>query len=139
MVQIQIDYLGDLRCELTHVPSGAKIITDAPKDNEGKGESFSPTDLVAAALGSCMVTLMGIMARKHQIDLSGLKVLVEKEMVSDPDRRIGTLTVRLNFPRNYSPKEKTMLERAALACPVHKSINHDIQTPIQFIYPDSTV
>lgn len=135
MVEIKIEYLGDLRCKLTHGSSGTQIITDAPRDNQGKGESFSPTDLCAAALGSCMITVMGILAKRHHIDLSGLKGRVEKEMVNDPERRIGKLTVTLNFSRNYSEKEKTLLERAAMACPVHKSIGHDVEIPVQFIYP----
>ncbi|MBI4971463.1 MAG: OsmC family protein [Candidatus Omnitrophica bacterium] len=120
---------------MTHGPSGTQLVTDAPKDNQGKGESFSPTDLVASALGSCMITIMGIMARQHNIDLSGLKCRVEKEMVSAPERRIGKLTVALNFAKKYSEKEKTMLERAALTCPVHKSINHEVEIPVTFNYP----
>lgn len=135
MVEVTVEYLGDLRCKLKHGPSGAEIVTDAPKDNEGKGESFSPTDLMAAALGSCMITIMGIIARRHQIDLSGLKARIEKEMVADPDRRIGKLTVTMNFARDYSPKEKTLIERAAMTCPVHKSIGHNVEIPIQFNYP----
>jgi len=136
MVEVQIEYLGDLRCKLKHGPSGTEIVTDAPKDNEGKGESFSPTDLVAAALGSCMITIMGIIARRHHIDLSGLKARVEKEMVSDPERRIGKLAITINFSRNYSEKERTLLERAAMTCPVHRSIGHSIDIPVRFHYPD---
>ena len=93
MVAINIVYQGQLHCEATHAPSGATLETDAPKDNHGKGESFSPTDLVATALGSCMLTVMGITARMLDIDLTGARVQVEKEMVASPIRRIGKLTV----------------------------------------------
>jgi len=134
MVEIKLEYLGDLRCKLTHGPSGTELITDAPKDNQGKGESFSPTDMVAGSLGACMMTIMGIMSRQHHIDLSGLKCRVEKEMVSEPERRIGKLTVTFDFARNYSDKEKLMLERAAMSCPVHKSINHEVEMPVKFNY-----
>ena len=136
MVEIKIYYQGDLRTKAVHGPSGKELFTDAPKDNQGKGESFSPTDLVATALGSCMMTIMGIVARNYKIDLSGLTCSVTKEMVSEPERRIGKLTVTMKFARNYSEKEKTMLERAAMTCPVHKSISHDIEMPVKFVYPE---
>ncbi len=135
MVEIRIDYLGDLRTKAVHGPSGKELLTDAPKDNQGKGESFSPTDLVATALGSCMMTIMGIVAWNHKIDLSGLTCKVTKEMASEPDRRIGKLTVTMKFSRSYSEKEKTLLERAAMTCPVHKSISHDVEMPVKFEYP----
>src|SRR5436309_13566194 len=98
MVKISIDYLGDLHCVATHGPSGAVLETDAPKDNEGRGESFSPTDLVATALGSCMLTVMGIVARRHGWPLEGARAKVEKHMVSEPVRRIGKLPVRIDMP-----------------------------------------
>lgn len=136
MVKIGIVYEGGLRSVLTHGPSGDVIKTDAPKDNHGKGEAFSPTDLVAAALGSCMLTVMGIAADKHGIDLKGSKLEVSKEMVADPIRRIGTIGVVLRMAPGIPADKRAMLEHAAHTCPVHKSLNPNIQTPVQFIYPD---
>ena len=104
MVQIQLTYEGDLRCRATHAPSGASVVTDAPVDNQGKGESFSPTDLVATALGTCMVTIMGIQAEKHGWDLRGTTVLVDKAMVASPERRIGSLTVVIRVPGDHDER-----------------------------------
>src|SRR5271168_3260654 len=98
MVEIAIVYKGELRCVATHQPSNTALMTDAPKDNHGKGESFSPTDLVATALGTCMLTIMGIAAQTMQVDLTGTKVVVHKEMVAQPTRRIGKLTVKIDVP-----------------------------------------
>src|SRR5579862_8805022 len=98
MVQIDIEYQGDLRNDAVHQPSGTHLKTDAPKDNMGKGESFSPTDLVATALGTCMMTLMGIAARSMNVNLSGTRVTVQKEMVATPMRRIGKLGVKISVP-----------------------------------------
>jgi putative redox protein len=128
-------YEGQLRCMLIHEPSGSVIHTDAPKDNMGRGEAFSPTDLVAAALGSCMLTVMGIAAARHNIDLKGTTVDVSKEMVTSPVRRIGSITVTLHMAPGIPQDKRTMLEAAAHSCPVHKSLHPDVQTPIQFIYP----
>jgi putative redox protein len=132
MVEIQIAYKGDLRCVATHVQSGTTLVTDAPLDNMGRGESFSPTDLVATALGACMMTIMGIAARKHEIDLSGTTVRVLKEMVSAPERRVGTLTVEFTIPAAATPQQRIALERAAMACPVHRSISAEVQMPVTF-------
>ena len=132
MVKIDIVYEGDLRCRLKHGPSGDQIKTDAPIDNMGKGEAFSPTDLVAAALGSCMLTVMGIAARKHNINLNGSVAEVQKEMVTAPVRRIEKLSVVLNMAPGISLDKRAMLERAALNCPVHKSLNPDVEIPIVF-------
>ena len=137
MVKMKIVYEGQLRCVLTHEPSGSVIHTDAPKDNMGQGEAFSPTDLVAAALGSCMLTIMGIVAGRHHIDLKGTTVEVTKEMVSVPVRRIGGITVIFHMPSGIPQDKRAMLEAAAHSCPVHKSLHPDVQTPIQFIYPPS--
>jgi len=134
MVKMKILYEGQLHCSLTHEPSGSVISTDAPKDNMGKGEAFSPTDLVAAALGSCMLTVMGIVAAKHSIDLKGTTVEVSKEMVTAPVRRIGKITVTLHIAPGIPQDKRAMLEAAAHSCPVHKSLHPDVQTPIQFIY-----
>lgn len=131
MVDISIVYQGELRCTAEH-PSGAVLTTDAPKDNHGKGESFSPTDLVATALGSCMLTIMGIAARKMQLDITGTKVSVTKEMVVQPIRRIGKLNTVITVPHPVSDEQKTQLEKAALTCPVHQSLHPDIALPITF-------
>lgn len=133
MVAINILYQGELRCEAMHGPSGTIIHTDAPKDNHGKGESFSPTDLVATALGSCMLTVMGIAARTLEVDLNGATVHVIKEM-TPPPRRIGQLTVMLHLPAGVSEQHRKALEEAALKCPVHKSLHPDVATPIEFIW-----
>lgn len=137
-VQIDLMYTGELRCQATHAPSKAMLYTDAPVDNHGKGESFSPTDLVATALGSCMLTLVGIVAARHRLDLVGTTVQVVKEMLQQPVRRIGSLTVTMTVPQAkaalLSAEDRQRLEQAALHCPVHKSLHPDIQTPIQFIY-----
>jgi putative redox protein len=134
MVAIQLEYQGNLHCKAVHSPSGAELTTDAPKDNQGRGESFSPTDLVAAALGSCMVTLMGIMARTLNIDIAGATATVEKEMTTAPPRRIQRLTVRIHVPRDLSSENREKLERAARTCPVHESLHPDIEIPIKFTW-----
>lgn len=132
MVAIKIEYQGQLHCKAEHTPSGAVLETDAPKDNNGKGESFSPTDLVATALGSCMLTVMGIAARTLNVDLGGSNVTVNKEMAQAPLRRIKKLTVQLNLPTNVSEENRKKLENAALTCPVHKSLHPEIEMPIEF-------
>jgi putative redox protein len=135
VVRVDIAYRGELRCEARHAPSGAVVITDAPADNHGKGESFSPTDLVATALGSCMLTIMGIVAARHSIDLRGTTVTVEKHMVADPVRRIGRLPVRIEVKTPVTAEQKKLLETAALTCPVHKSLHPDIDKPVEFVFP----
>lgn len=123
----KITYLGGLRTEAEHLKSGTKIVTDAPTDNNGKGEAFSPTDLVATALGSCMLTIMGISARNHEIDMDGAEITINKIMVSDP-RRIGTIEVVITMPANdYSKKDRKILEAAAHGCPVGSSIKDGIE------------
>ena len=134
MVQINIAYQGELRCEAEHAPSGTKIYTDAPVDNNGKGESFSPTDLVATGLGACMLTVMGIAAERLKLDLSGAKVTVVKEMATSPVRRIGKLTVVITIPNRFDASTKEKLEKFAHTCPVHKSLHPDVVTPIKFIW-----
>jgi putative redox protein len=134
MDAIQLEYQGDLHCKAVHGPSGAELMTDAPKDNQGRGEAFSPTDLVATALGSCMLTLMGMMARTLNIDIAGATATVEKEMTTAPPRRIQRLTVRIHVPRDLSLEQREKLERAAHTCPVHKSLHPDIETPIEFTW-----
>jgi putative redox protein len=134
MVAIQFEYQGDLHCKAVHTPSGTELATDAPLDNQGRGESFSPTDLVATALGGCMLTVMGIMARTLNLDIAGTTATVEKEMTSAPPRRIASLTVKIRVPQSISPENRLKLERAAHTCPVHKSLHPDIQTPIEFTW-----
>jgi putative redox protein len=132
MVEIQIAYQGKLRCSATHVDSGATLLTDAPKDNMGNGQSFSPTDLVATALGTCMLTVMGIAAQRMEIDLIGTTVKVTKEMVLAPIRRIGRLSVTFQMPRGLTPDQRKKLEDAAMTCPVHKSLRPEVEIPVSF-------
>ncbi|TCK82719.1 OsmC family protein [Albibacterium bauzanense] len=133
MATIRNEYLGELRTRATHLKSGNSIITDAPVDNQGKGEAFSPSDLVATALGSCMLTLMGIAARTHEIEIEGTKLETTKVMGTDP-RRIVRLDVSFTFPagKSYSDKEKAILEKAAVTCPVYYSLDPAIEKDIQF-------
>jgi uncharacterized OsmC-like protein len=134
-VNISGRYSGDLKVELTHEPSGAQIKTVAPVDNQGDGSTFSPTDLVASTFGACMMTLIGIAAKKHDINLDGLRFSLEKHMASDP-RRIGSLPIQIHMPAGLSPENRKKLERAALTCPVHKSLPDELERKIEFIYPD---
>ncbi|WP_298301805.1 OsmC family protein [Hydrotalea sp.] len=129
-------YKGNLRTELTHLQSGTLIENDAPTDNQGKGERFSPTDLVATALGSCMITTMGIKANTMNIDLTGTKAEVTKIMKSDP-RRIGKIITHILFPHSLhhlEEKQKQILENTARTCPVAKSLHSDLETDIQFTW-----
>ena len=132
MVTITMNYQGDLRTQATHGPSRTQLITDAPVDNQGKGASFSPTDLVATALGTCMLTTMGIVAQRHGWKLEGSSATVEKHMVADPERRIGKLTVHIRLPGGFGEKERTILERTAFTCPVHKSLGDKVEIPVTF-------
>jgi len=134
MVRIQSEYQGDLHCTSVHTPSKTELATDAPVDNQGRGESFSPTDLTATSLGTCMLTTMGILARSLDVDLSGATATVEKEMSSTPPRRISRLTVSIRIPVKPSPENQQRLENAAHTCPVKRSIHPDIETPIEFVW-----
>lgn len=134
MVKISTTYEGGLRCEATHGPSGTTLLTDAPVDNHGKGESFSPTDLVATALGACMMTIMGIVAERHAIDLVAMRVETVKEMTQAPPRRIASLRTRLMIPLPPDHPQRSLLEQAALTCPVHKSLHPDIDAAIEFVW-----
>ena len=134
MITSQITYLGDLRTESTHMASHNKITTDAPVDNHGKGEAFSPTDLMSNALGCCMLTIMGIAANTHHIQLTGTKVNITKIMQSNP-RRVAEIKVDFIFPpNNYSDKDKHILEQAAKTCPVALSLHPDLLQTITFSY-----
>jgi len=129
----QIKYEGNLRTVAEHLQSGTEIETDAPVDNQGKGERFSPTDLVATALGSCMMTIMGIKARDLNINLEGTKIDITKIMAANP-RRIGEIKVVIKFAENVQADEKqrTILERAAMTCPVFESLNSDMKKDVEF-------
>ena len=131
----QIIYKSDLRTEAIHIQSGTQIETDAPTDNQGKGERFSPTDLVVVALGTCMVTTMGIKARSMNLALDGTRVEVTKIMVPDP-RRIGKIIATVNFPAGITdnPQHRDLLERTARTCPVERSLHPDIELNMQFIW-----
>ncbi len=134
MVQIDVTYQGGLRCEAVHGPSGQKLVTDAPVDNHGKGETFSPTDLVATALGTCISTIMGIVAEREKINLSGLQMTVQKEMSAEPPRRIARLITRIVMPKGLTDQQKAKLEKAAHTCPVHQTLQGKVDMPIEFIY-----
>jgi putative redox protein len=135
-VEINVGYTGQLRCQAIHGPSGETLNTDAPTDNGGKGESFSPTDLVATALGTCVMTILGLVAERHNIDLDGTQIQVTKEMITEPVRRIGGLRTVVTIPVNAVTDEdlRTRLEAAARKCPVHQSLHPDIDAPIDFFY-----
>ena len=137
MVEITVEYQGALRCQAVHQPSGREITTDAPVDNHGKGESFSPTDLLATALASCISTIMGIYADRHEdLNLNGLKIKIEKHMSTESPRRIAKLPMTINFPRCISEKHRSALEEIVQHCPVHRSLDPNIQTPVVFFYAD---
>lgn len=135
MTKIQTVYLGSLRTEAEHLQSGNKLTTDAPLDNNGKGEFFSPTDLLATALGSCMLTIMGISAKAYGFNLDGTTIETEKIMGTDP-RRVVELKLTINFPanNNYTPQQKRVIESAAKTCPVANSLHPDIKKNITFNY-----
>lgn len=121
-------YQGSLRTVMTHLQSGTQVETDAPKDNHGLGEKFSPTDLVASALGACMLSIIGIAGKTHDIDIDGARVEVEKIMVADPQRRIGEIKIAFYFPKEktYSEKQQKIIEHAAMTCPVFLSLHEDV-------------
>ncbi|MEY4501329.1 MAG: hypothetical protein RIS52_1219 [Pseudomonadota bacterium] len=132
MVETIITYQGHLHCEAVHGPSGSHLGTDAPLDNNGKGETFSPTDLVGAALGSCILTVMGLVARDHKFDMEGATARVEKAMASTGVRRIARLAVSIKIPVDPGDALRKRLENAAHSCPVHKSLHPDIEAPLSF-------
>ena len=131
MATIETIYLGDLRTEATHVQSGTKILTDAPVDNQGKGEAFSPTDMLSSSLASCMLTIMGIKAKSSGIDMDGTTCSVTKIMAADP-RRVAEIQVAFKFPKQYTEKEQQLLERSALTCPVYYSLSENLKKTIHF-------
>ncbi len=128
----RIVYEGDLRTRMTHLYSGSEVITDAPLDNHGLAQAFSPTDMVATALGSCMLTVMGIKAREKDIDLKGTEVEITKVMAADP-RRIAAIQARFRFPaRHFSEKDRKILEHTARTCPVALSLHPELKKEISF-------
>ena len=133
-VSFTTTYLGDLRTQITHGPSGTVIETDAPADNHGKGERFSPTDLITASLGSCMLTIMGIVAKRDGIDISGTSVAVEKHMTTELPRRIAKIVVAFAMPGSVVVDHRSKLERAAHTCPVALSLHPEIQQVVTFAW-----
>jgi len=136
MVEINIDYDGKLKCTAHHGPSGTTLVTVPPKDNMGDGSSFSPTDLLATALGTCIITTMAIAAQKHGIELTGATVHVEKHMSTTPPRRIAKLPVTVTITQPIALEMRPRLEAAASGCPVHKTISHETEMPITFRWAD---
>jgi putative redox protein len=130
MVKVSIEYQGELHCRAQHEPSGATLETDAPADNHGKGEAFSPTDLVGTALGTCMATIMGIYADGKGISLKGMRLEVTKEMTRSAPRRIERLATDIWLPAGLA--RNAALEQAALTCPVHRSLGADVEKPVNF-------
>jgi putative redox protein len=134
MVEIQLSYEGNLHCRAVHQPSGAVIGTDAPLDNNGLGQAFSPTDLLATALGSCMATVIGILAKRKEIAVEGMTVTVRKFMSDDQPRRITRLELDLNIPLPGTHPERKLIESAARGCPVHHSIHPEIEVVMNWFW-----
>ena len=134
MVNVEIEYTGELRCNAKHGPSGSELATDAPTDNKGKGAAFSPTDLVATALGTCMSTILAMAANEHGLEVKGMTVKVSKEMSKDAPRRIVGLPSEVHIPLPPNTPQRALLENAALNCPVHKSLPNEIDRPTKFFW-----
>ncbi len=136
MSTAEITYTKELRTEAIHTASGTTIITDAPKDNHGKGEAFSPTDLMSSSLASCMLTIVGILAKNYEFSIDGTRAIVTKVMAANP-RRVSEIHIELHFPNtiNYTDKQKVMIENAARTCPVALSLHPDIRQEISFNFP----
>ncbi|MGC6424059.1 MAG: OsmC family protein [Lentimonas sp.] len=137
MVSVSIEYEGELRSTLQHDPSGNTVQTDAPVDNNGKGESFSPTDLCAAALGSCIATIIGMQLEANGVDLKGMRIKVVKEMSGDLPRRIVRLETEIRLPIVLSEAQQAKVQAAAESCPVHHSLHPEIEKPITYYWKDS--
>ena len=133
MNTLEIKYQGDLRTTATHLDSGSKISTDAPKDNHGLGETFSPTDMVCSALASCILTIMAIAVEKNNVDIKNTIAIVKKTMGNNP-RRIIKIEINLTFPKQYDLKTRTILQKAANNCPVHHSLSEKTEKDISFTY-----
>ena len=137
MTTSTVEYQGNLRTQALHLQSNNQIITDAPTDNHGKGEAFSPTDLLATSLASCMLTIIGIKAESMEIDVIGTKAEVTKTMVAEP-RRVSEVKVNIQFAKDFDERTRKVLEAAALTCPVAKSIHPDIKQDVSFSYSTSS-
>ncbi|MCC6241003.1 MAG: OsmC family protein [Phycisphaerales bacterium] len=136
MVQVDVTYTGDLQCRCVHGPSGQVLLTDAPVDNNGKGENFSPTDLIGTALSTCMFTIMGIVAKREGIDLAGATCQVRKEMSTQLPRRIAKLTLEFNLPAKLGLAQRLKLENAARTCPVGRAVTGNIELAVSFVWQD---
>ncbi|MGZ3698176.1 MAG: OsmC family protein [Bdellovibrionota bacterium] len=134
MVKMSATYTGGLHCELSHGPSGTRIETDAPKDNQGKGERFSPTDLIGASLAACVLTTIAIVAERDGLSMAGARAEVEKGMSKEPPRRIAELPLRVTLPRSIPEASRPKLERAGNHCPVHQSLHPDVRALITYDY-----
>ena len=134
---LNVSYPGNLRCRATLAAAGQDITTDAPKENGGLGEAFSPTDLLAAALGTCLMTVIGIVAQRSNIDVTGMTARVEKDMAAAPARRIGRIKTVIQMPKGLklSEAERSKLENAAKMCPVKQSLHPEVEVPLEFVYP----
>ena len=131
MVRIEAVYDGNLRCSATHIPSGQTLVTDAPVDNMGKGQSFSPTDLLATSMLNCMMTIIAIAADSRELDVSGMSGSVEKHMASGP-RRVSKLEVEISLPTDLNSEDRAWLIKRCLACPVHKSVSQEMEVEVKF-------
>ena len=131
MVRIEAFYDGNLRCSATHIPSGQTLVTDAPVDNMGKGQSFSPTDLLATSMLNCMMTIIAIAADSRELEVSGMSGSVEKHMASGP-RRVSKLEVEISLPTDLNSEDREWLIKRGLACPVHKSVSQEMEVEVQF-------
>jgi putative redox protein len=136
MVEIKLSYEGDLHCSAIHAPSGNTLVTDAPVDNNGRGQAFSPTDLVATALASCMATVIGIVAKRKNLAVEGMSLVVRKFMSADAPRRISRLELEIGMPLPGSHPDRPLLESAARGCPVHHSIHPDIEVVIRWSWQE---
>lgn len=134
MVEIKLSYEGNLHCSAVHTPSGDTLVTDAPLDNNGLGQAFSPTDLLATALGSCMATVIGILAKRKEIAVEGMAVTVRKYMSDDQPRRVKRLELDLTMPLPATHPDRQLLESAARGCPVHHSLHPDIEVVMNWIW-----
>jgi putative redox protein len=136
MVEIKLTYEGDLHCSAIHLPSGNTLVTDAPLDNNGRGEAFSPTDLVATALGACMATVIGIVAKRKELPVEGMAISVRKFMSDDQPRRIKRLELDLQVPLPGSHPDRKVFESAARGCPVHHSIHPEIEVVMNWLWQE---
>jgi putative redox protein len=135
MVKMEAIYEGGLRCIAVHGPSKTRILTDAPTDNHGKGESFSPTDLVATALATCIATTIGIWGIKHGVNVDGMQMVIQKEMTATPPRRIARIRIEITMARPMGQHHRDSIERCAHACPVHHALHPDVAKDIAFVWP----